>query len=224
MVVCFRDFHVGAVLSKAITSSFLALIPKNNDPLGMDDYRLICLVRGIYKILSKVLASRVKRVIGKVISLNQITFVPGRQLLNGVMIANEIVDYTTKENKSCLLFNVDFEKVCEKVSRYFLCYMLLPMGFRDKWLKWIEALVFSSHMSMMVNGSRTNDFVIERGLRQGDPLSSFLFMVVVIIGSGNSKGKELISNWWTNILSLDNHVGNEFFNLQCRFVVYGWGR
>ncbi|XP_058741681.1 uncharacterized protein LOC131614072 [Vicia villosa] len=57
---CFRDFHNGAVLSKSITSTFLALIRKKDNPLDLDDYRLICLVGSIYKIILKVLAGRMK--------------------------------------------------------------------------------------------------------------------------------------------------------------------
>lgn len=131
LVACFRNFHARAVLSKAITLSFLALISKSNNPLGLDEYKPICLVGCIYKILYKFMVGRIKKVIGKVISLSQSTFVSRRQLLDGILIANGMVDYATKKKKSCLLFKVDFEKVYDKVSWHFLCYMLKSMGFGD---------------------------------------------------------------------------------------------
>ncbi|XP_058726432.1 uncharacterized protein LOC131597777 [Vicia villosa] len=176
--MCFRDFHSGALLSKSITSSFLALIPKNNNPLGLDEYRPICLVGSIHKIISKVLAERLKKVIGKVISSSQSAFVPGRQLLDGVVVANELVDYATKAKSEVLLFKVDFEKAYDKVNWEFLRAMMSTMGFGDRWLRWMKAIVFSSHMSVMVNGSTTKEFKVEKGLRQGDPISPFLFVIV----------------------------------------------
>lgn len=173
-VACFRYFHDGSVLSKSITSSFMALIPKFDNPLGLDDYRSICLVGCIYEILSKLLAGRLK----KVFSLSQNTVVPRRILLDGVLIANERVHYTVKKKKSCLLFKVDFEKAYDKVSWHFLRFMLISMGFGEEWLKWLEAMVFNSHMSVMVNGSPTKYFRVEKGLRQGDPIYPFLFVIV----------------------------------------------
>ncbi|XP_058768582.1 uncharacterized protein LOC131642338 [Vicia villosa] len=173
-----KDFHSGAVLSKSITSSFLALIPKSNNLLDLDDYRPICLVGWIHKIISKALAGRLKKVIGSVIFKSQSAFVPGRQLLDGVLVANEMVDFSIKEKKPCLLFKVDFEKANDKVNWAFLRSMMIRMGFVENWLRWMDALVFNSSMSVMVNGSPTKEFMVERGLRQCDPISPFLFVII----------------------------------------------
>ncbi|XP_058774298.1 uncharacterized protein LOC131648566 [Vicia villosa] len=64
---CFRCFHREALLSRAITSSFLTLILKSPNPLGLDDYRPICLVGCVYKAISKLLASRLKKVLGSIV-------------------------------------------------------------------------------------------------------------------------------------------------------------
>lgn len=89
---------------------FLALVPKKKSPLDPNDYWKIFLVGCVYKVIVKLLASRLNKVIGNIISSSQNTFVPGRQLLEGVLMANEMVDYTKKEKVGCLLFKVDFEK------------------------------------------------------------------------------------------------------------------
>ncbi|XP_058733064.1 uncharacterized protein LOC131604651 [Vicia villosa] len=177
-VKCFEDFYSGAYLSKSIISSFLTLVPKASNPLGLEEYRPICLVGCIYKVISKLLACRLKKVLNPIISNRQSAFVPGRQLLDGVLVANEVVDFAQKEGKHCLLFKVDFEKAYDKVNWNFHRYMFRRMGFGSLWMRWMEALVFSSDMLVLVNGSPTKEFAVERGLRQGDPLSPFLFLIV----------------------------------------------
>lgn len=125
------------VLSKSIISSFLTLIPKKDKLLGLYDYRHICLVGCIYKIISKLLSSRIKRVLSSIISNSQSAFVSGREMLDGVLIGNELVDYITKEGRECLLFKVDFEKVYDKSSWKFLRHVMRKMGFNYSWMKWM---------------------------------------------------------------------------------------
>ncbi|RZB71032.1 LINE-1 retrotransposable element ORF2 protein [Glycine soja] len=173
-----RGIEEGCVLPKAITASFLALIPKVNSPQNLKEYRPICLIGCLYKILSKVLASRLKKVIAKLISPCQSAFISGRQILDGVLMINEVVDLAKRRKDECLLFKVDFEKAYDSVSWSFLTYMLNKMGFDKRWIGWIQACVFSSSMSVLVNGSPTDEFTAHKGLRQGDPLSPFLFLIV----------------------------------------------
>ncbi|PNX70644.1 cysteine-rich receptor-like protein kinase, partial [Trifolium pratense] len=86
-----NEFHRNAVLPKAVTASFLALIPKKDHPQHLSEYRPICLIGILYKILSKLLAARLKNVMGKLISTCQSAFLPRRQILDGVVVLNEII-------------------------------------------------------------------------------------------------------------------------------------
>jgi hypothetical protein len=95
-------------LSRGINSTFIALIPKVDNPHRLNDFRPIALVRCLYKILSKVLVNQLRLVIGRVISETQTTFVKDRQLLDGILIANEVVDEARKMKKEFMLFKVDF--------------------------------------------------------------------------------------------------------------------
>jgi exonuclease III len=173
-----NEFHVNAILPKGMTASFLTLVPKKDHPQDLFDYRPICLIGSMYKILSKLLANRLKRVLGKLISICQSAFLPQRQILDGVVVLNELIDLTKRRKDECFLFKVDFERAYDTVSWLFLERMMVKMGFADGWLKWMRACIFDSSMSILVNGSPTKDFKVGKGLRQGDPLSPFLFLIV----------------------------------------------
>ncbi|GAU10246.1 hypothetical protein TSUD_418780 [Trifolium subterraneum] len=81
--------------------------------------------------------------------------------------------------KECLIFKVDFEKAYDSADWGFLEYMLRRCGFCDKWVDWIRVCVFAGNLSVLVNGSPTSEINIQRGLKQGDPLAPFLFLLVV---------------------------------------------
>ncbi|CAK8576402.1 unnamed protein product [Lathyrus sativus] len=110
------DFNSHSFLPKVVSSSFNTLTPKVDKPLHLREYRPICLVGSLYKIMAKLLANRLKKVIGGLVSQCQTTFVLGRKMLEGVVVANEIIDLATRDNKECMSFKVDFEKVYDCVN------------------------------------------------------------------------------------------------------------
>ncbi|GKV12022.1 hypothetical protein SLEP1_g23227 [Rubroshorea leprosula] len=99
--------------------------------------------------------------------------------MDGVVIANEVSDEGKKKKKEAFLFKIDFEKAYDKVSWRFLDFMLQKTSFSNIWRKWIMECLSSSMVSVLVNGSPTRQFSMSRGLQQGDPLSSFLFLIIV---------------------------------------------
>jgi len=93
-------FHSTGRIPKGCNASFIALVPKKQIPLGVDDYRPISLVGCVYKIVSKILANRLKRVLPKIIDYSQSAFLKGRGLMDDILVANEMVEeYRTQKKK-----------------------------------------------------------------------------------------------------------------------------
>ena len=129
----FKEFHEHNTFLKSLNATFLVLIPKKGGAEELGDFRPISLLGGLYKLLAKVLANRIKNVIGGVISSDQNAFVSGRQILDASLIANEVIDSWKKEGKKGLICKLDIEKAYDSVNWQFLMRVMEKMGFGTKW-------------------------------------------------------------------------------------------
>ena len=147
--------------------------------MDLKDFRPISLIGGLYKLLAKLLANRLKMVVGEVVSKFQHAFIQGRQILNAVLIAGEAVDSRLKSNIPGFLLKMDIEKLYDHVNWDFLLSIMSKMGFGEKWISWIKWCISIASFSVLINETPSSFFHSSRGLRQGDQLSPYLFILVI---------------------------------------------
>nr|GEV73123.1 RNA-directed DNA polymerase, eukaryota [Tanacetum cinerariifolium] len=127
-----------AVWACGTNSSFIALIPKSHEPKLVTDYWPICLIGSLYKVVTKILATRLSLVISELISDVQTAFVAGRQILDGPFIINDLLSWCKHNNKQTIVFKVDFAKAYDSVRWDYLDDVLRSFGFGSKWCSWIK--------------------------------------------------------------------------------------
>ncbi|GJT04294.1 RNA-directed DNA polymerase, eukaryota [Tanacetum coccineum] len=172
-------FFEHSSFSRGCNSSFIALIPKNQDPKFVNDYRPISLIGSLYKVVTKILANRLSSVIPGLISDVQTAFLPNRQILDGPFIINELLSWCKHKKQQAMVFKVDFAKAYDSIRWDFLEDVLTAFGFGPKWCSWIRGCLHSGMASVLLNGSPSSEFQFYCGLKQGDPLAPYLFLLVM---------------------------------------------
>ncbi|RVW59604.1 Transposon TX1 uncharacterized 149 kDa protein [Vitis vinifera] len=184
---------------QSLNSTFLVLVPKKGGAEDLRDYRPISLVGGLYKILAKVLANRLKKVVSKVVSSSQNAFVEGRQILDAALIANEAIDSMLKGDEAGVLCKLDLEKAYDHINWDFLMLVMQKMGFGEKWAGWIRWCISTASFSVLINGSPAGFFQSTQGLRgrggNGIQVSHLLFADDTPVFCKDSQDQMAVLSW-----------------------------
>jgi hypothetical protein len=166
-----EDTRIRGVVNRALNSTFLTLIPNTNLLISLGDYRPIALCNLCYKIITKILANRIKPYLSRIISGEQLGFLKGRQILDAIGTAQEVLHNIKHKKLQALILKLDLKKAFDCINWDFLRLILLQSGFGLHFTRWIMGCVTSATIEVLVNGEATPFFHNERGMRQGFPLS-----------------------------------------------------
>jgi len=158
----------------------IVLIPKVRRPENIKDLRPISLCNVVYKLISKTVANRLKRILPDIISPSQSAFVPGRLITDNILIAYEMTHFLKKRRKGKEGFaaiKLDMSKAYDRVEWGFLGDILRLLGFQNSWVQLVMGCISTVRYRIRVNGVLSDEISPERGLRQGDPMSPYLFLL-----------------------------------------------
>ncbi|KAL9667049.1 hypothetical protein QQ045_001395 [Rhodiola kirilowii] len=175
-----NEFFKSGIMPEGINSAYLALIPKVKNVSLPSDFRLISCCNVIYKIVSSLLANRLRPVLEYIVDQSQAAFVKGRNIAYNISLVQELLcKYKQKHVSRRCMLKIDISKAYDMVDWNFLQSILKLYGFPIKFVSWIMACVTSSKFSVLVNGSLEGYFSSSRGLMQGDHISPYLFTLVM---------------------------------------------
>lgn len=175
-----RDFFQTGRMPGGLNETNLVLLPKKKNPTVVEDLRPIALCNVLIKIITKVLANPMKNLLEMVVSDTQSAFISGRLISDNIMISYEVMHYLKRKKfgkEGFMALKLDMSKAYDRIKWNFLEAMLRKIGFCDWWVHLVMECVTTVSYSIVHGEHEMDPIIPQSGIRQGDPLSQYLFII-----------------------------------------------
>ena len=169
-----ESFNTGQLSTSQRQAAIMLIEKEDKDKRMIKNWRPISLINVDTKIASKVLALRMQTVLASIINYDQAAYVRGRYIGESIRLVSDILDFAEENPIGGMLFSADFEKAFDSIEHPFLLAVLASFGFGPQFIHWVRKIFKNAESCVMNNGHSTGCFPLERGTRQGDPLSAYL--------------------------------------------------
>jgi ribonuclease HI/exonuclease III/chemotaxis regulatin CheY-phosphate phosphatase CheZ len=175
----YNDIETYGIDVDAFTLGVMFLLYKKKDKDRIENYRPLTLLNTDYKLLTKTIATKLGKVAKYLLHENQAGFVPGRNLYDNTRLSSAMIDYCEQESIEGCIVSLDQEKAYDKIAHDYLWRILRKNGFPEVFISLIKNLYISAKTTVMVNGVKPKPINIDRGVRQGDPMSCLLYDLAI---------------------------------------------
>lgn len=186
--------HQTLRLGRNTNSSFLALVPKETNPTSFVRFRPISFCNFSYKLLTNVIASRLKKILPKIISSNQESFMQDRQILEKNVLVHKAIHSTVKAKGKGMVIKLDMANDFDRVRHAFLYKVFREIWVQSWFIKWVSTCIKSPWIAPSINGSPTEFFQLNRGLHRGCPLSLLLYIITAKVVRKKLENEMLVGN------------------------------
>ena len=171
----------GNEIPKELNKTLIVLVPKSDNPISRKLFRPISLCPVIYKTITKLLANRLKSILPDLIGPTQTSFIPGRHITENIVVAQEVFHSMRRKKGRIgqMAIKVDLEKAYDRLSWDFIYETLREFGLPTILVRLIMECITTATMQLLWNGEITESFTPSRGIRQGDPISPYIFVLCI---------------------------------------------